>query len=316
MKINNVRPIPLLFILLILLLIMQQTLTFGSNTLLSSGIHNSAHGPWFALVTYLIWRIVSATFRFRFNFVGKLSLTILIAVFIALMSEFAEKFNGKEVSWEDIFQDMCGMVSAILFIVGCKIRKGKPSENQNPVLFTLGGLLLFITLYPFFLAAAITLHHKDFQPRLLSFDSYLDYATLLNTDGEKQLITAPETWLKFTDQKVMKIKLADTRWPGFNLKTPTSNWRTYVYLVVEIYNDSDRSLPFSISIRPDSLIDDGTISFFRRLHLLPGANSLRISIDDLLPNREEIEWQVRSIIGYTPRSFAGRTIYLREIRLE
>ena len=294
---------------------MQQTLTLGGNTLLASGIHDSAHGPWFALVTYIIWRIVSATSCFRFNFSVKLSLTILMGVFIASMSEFGEKFFGREASWEDFFLDMCGMVSAILFIVDSKIRAGKPSDNHNPLLFTLGGLLLLTSLYPFMLVVAVRLHHKDIQPRLLGFSSYLEYA-YMSTDGETRLMTAPETWFKLADKKVMRINLPDTKWPGFKLKALTSNWRSYSYLVVEIFNDSDLSLPFSISVRPDSLIDDGTIGFVRRLLLLPGANTLRIPIDDLLPNREENEWQVRTIIGYSPRSHAGRTIFLREIRLE
>ena len=315
MKINHIRSIPGLFILLIIFLIMQQTLTFGGNTLLSSGIHNSAHGPWFALVTYLIWRIVSATFRFRFSFVVKISLTVLVAVLIAFMSEFGEKIIGREASWEDFFLDMCGMVSVILFVLSCKIRKGKRFEKQYSVLFTFACLILFFSLYPFFFAAAITLHHKNIQPRLLGFDSYLDYASM-STDGETRLMAAPEVWHKFAGQQVMKINLPEGKWPGFRLKTPTSNWSSYSCLVVEIFNDSSVPLPLKISIRPDSLTDDGTIAFYRRFELAPGENTVRVFIDDLLLLREEIEWRVRTIIVHTLPSFAGRTIFLREIRLE
>ena len=131
MKVNHSKSIILFLILLILLLIMQQTLKVGGNTLLSSGIHNSAHGPWFALVTYLIWRIVSASSIIRFNFSGKLGLTILIAVFIGLMSEFGEKIIGREASWEDFFLDMLGMISTFFFILSGKARKVKTLRKKN-----------------------------------------------------------------------------------------------------------------------------------------------------------------------------------------
>lgn len=294
---------------------MQQTLKVGGNTLLSSGIHNSAHGPWFALITYLIWRIVSTSSAIRFNFTGKLRLTILIAIFIGFMSEFGEKVLGREASWEDFFLDMLGMISTLLFILSCTPRKSGTIKRKNSVLKTFACLLLIISLYPFIFSAAITLHHKNTPALLLGFDSFLDYATL-TTVGESQLITAPKTWLKYDGQKVMRIILSKSKWPGFKLKTITSNWGSYCYLQIEIFNDSDLSLPLTISVRPDSLTDEGTVNFIGRFELLPGANTLRVSIDDLLPHQEKKEWLVRYMNVYAPRSFAGNTIYLSEIRLE
>ncbi len=315
MKINFTWSTLLLFSLLILLLIMQQTLKVGGNTLLSSGIHNSAHGPWFALVTYLIWRILSTSSFNKFNFSGRLSLTIMIAIFIAFLSEFGEKVIGREASWEDFFLDMLGMISTLLFVLSCRPRKDETLKRKNSVLISIGCLFLFISLYPFIFSAVITLHHKNSPTLLLGFNSYQEYATI-TTNGESQIISAPESWLKYDGQKVMKIIFSEGKWPGFKLKTITSNWDSYSYLIIEIFNDSDLPLPLSLSIRPDSLTDEGTVNFIQRLQLLPGANTLRVSIDDLLPHRENIEWLVRYLNIYTPRSFARRTVYLKEIRLE
>jgi hypothetical protein len=138
----------------------------------------------------------------------------------------------------------------------------------------------------------------------------------MSTDGESHLITAPEQWSRFAGQAVMRIKLPVARWPGFKLYTLASNWRSYSYLIVELFNDSDVSMPLRISIRTDSLTDDGTVGFMQRLTFVPGANTMRVSIDDLLPDRGQIDWQVRYIIVYVPRSFSGRTIYVGEIRLD
>lgn len=314
-KLATKRPIFTLITSLVLLLVLQQSIDLGGDSRIARGIQNGAHGPWFACITYLIWRLVSILpTRSMGNFLTLL-FTLGLAGSLALATECFQMFTGRHPSWEDFFLDMSGALASVLLITCYRYS----SLNVRKPFFLAGVVILAFSQYPFVIAATITGYVYATQPRLLGFDWFLDYATM-RTESEVEIVDAPYSWSAYRHRKVLKIRFAAQTWPGIRLKEPLPDWSSYSCLVVELFNGSQQSLPLNISVRlriqSGTRNQHGTENFYQGFQLSPGVNSLRVPIDDFLPHRNIVDWRVRYLVIYTLKPFAGRTVYIGEVRLE
>ncbi|MDR4503497.1 MAG: VanZ family protein [Candidatus Scalindua sp.] len=314
-RITTRKKILALVTLFVLLLVLQQTIDFGGDSRIARGIQNGAHGPWFACVTYLIWRLISVIPTRSMGDFPALLFTLLLAGFLASATEYFQLFTGRQPSWEDFFLDMSGALASVHLIAWYRYS----FLNARKAFFLAGVVLLALSQYPLVIATTITGYVYAVQPRLLGFDWFLDYVTM-STESDVEIVDAPCSWSAYRDRKVLKIRFADQTWPGISLKEPLPDWSSYSHLVVELFNDSQQGLPLNISVRPRIQSrhreHHSTENFYQGFQLSPGVNSLRVPIDDFLPQRNIVDWRVRYLVIYTLEPFAGRTVYIGEVRLE
>ncbi len=307
-----------LFWILVLsgLVLLQQIAEIDGADRLSKGLQNAAHGPWFGLVTWVLWRLNNEISEKWRGGLPRLVATALVAVFFAFLSEFLQMFSARDASVWDLFFDFCGAAAVLALIHRQQVLMQGPStpatRTRAQILFAMAMLLL--TQYPLMQAMYVLTWQKIYAPRLLAFDSRTEYLGLRSKDTI-EVIAAPDDWQQYTGRKVLMVDLGQRQWPGISLDEPLADWSGYHTLQIDLYNPSVHPLVLHVSVRPRSLSGSGTENFHQSFRVASGGDRLLVNLDDLLPERRSMHWEVRYLVLYSTRAYAGRRIYFGEVRL-
>jgi hypothetical protein len=281
---------------LIALLAGQQFLAVSGTGRLSNGLQNAAHGPWFALVTWLLLQFTSRRTRGWRTVIA----TAMICASLAMMTEAMQRYTGGDPSWGDISYDLIGATAALLAWCGHRQLLARRSSYGAAI------LLLMVTPTPFLQALATESRRVAIAPELVRFDSPLDGA-LISANSPTKVVAAPDGWA--VAPEVLKISLADEMWPGIHLDEPIADWRPYTALAVDVYVEGTQSLPVHISVR----LDNAPVAHvYRTFDCAAGPCSMLLPLAGLF-DRDTA--RVNAVVIYSTRDFAGRTIYLGRVAL-
>ncbi len=285
---------PAMLAVVVVLLIVQQFAVVPGSGRIAGGLQNAAHGPWFALVTYLVWRVV----RGRFSPPRALIATALVAFGLALITEALQILTGGDAQWADVAFDMLGACAALTFVAG------RTQALPRVASLWTAGCLLLLTLTPAMTALAITAHRNAIFPELVALDAPF-YGGLLNANSRIEVVEAPAGWQN--PGRVLAIEFADTRWPGVSLPEPVSDWSAFAALEVELF--TEREVEMHVSVR---LADAPTDHVYRTFQLRGGPARLTLPIAELFDARRA---RVTDVVIYSTRQYAGQTVYLGRVAL-
>ena len=281
---------------LIALLVAQQFLAVPGSGRLAHGLHNSAHGPWFAFVTWLLLLFWSRRYRGW----SAVAITAITCLILATLTEVLQKFTGGAPSLGDFAFDLVGATAALF--AWC----GRASLLSHRSSYWMAGLLLMVTPAPILQALAVEWHRTSIAPDLVRFDSPFQ-GELIGANSHAVLVAAPGGWP--IAPKVLKITLADTTWPGVHLDEPIADWQPYATLAVDIYVEGAQPLPIIISVRLDNAPVDHV---YRPFECAPGPCRLLLPLGGLF-DRDRA--RVNAVVIYSTRDAAGRTLYLGRVAL-
>jgi len=281
---------------LMALLAAQQFLAVPGSGRLSSGLQNSVHGPWFAVVTWLLLRFAAR----RTSGWLTVTATAILCVVLAIATEAMQIYTGGDPSWGDVGYDLIGATAALLVWCG----RGQLLPRRSS--YGAAVFLLMVTPTPFLQALATEWRRTSITPDLVRFDSPLDGA-LIGANSPNEVVAAPVDWP--VGPNVLKIILADTTWPGVHLDEPIADWRPYTALAVDVYVAGTQPLPIHVSVR----LDNAPVAHvYRTFECAAGPCSMRLPLAGLF-DRDAA--RVNAVVIYSSRDFAGRTIYLGRVAL-
>lgn len=223
-----------------------------------------------------------------------------LALTIAIATEALQIFTEGHPSWADLARDGLGIVLA--FPVYQLIT---PSRTIS----ALGMSIIATLILPGIILASYIA--RDARLPVL-YDASMWDRSILTTSNSAVSITSLPEWHELSGAAVTHIIWADKRWPGLHLSYPADDWSDYRNIVVEAYNPG-AAQPLTVAVRYRG--HEGT-SAFKTSDLTPGANQLRVSLDELLEQPDGSRARVVLIILHTTQPYAGQAIYLDRVYLE
>jgi len=279
------------------LLIAQQWLAIPGSGRVLRGLQNAMHGPWFALVTWLVAILVE-------RWLGGAARVAIIAALVAVLAvgtELMQRFTGGDAEWSDVGFDLVGAAAALIVRYG-----GRVGMSQR-LAMTAGAVLLAIALAPLANAVAIEGYRRSIAPELVRFDGVFA-AALYRANSPVEVVATRDGWTAVAD--VLRIHLADETWPGVTFDEPIADWRGYAALTVDAYVHGAESMPVTVSVR----LDDAPVEHvYRTFDCGRGVCRIVLPIAEMF---DPARARVNAVVIYSTRAFAGRTLDLGRIALQ
>jgi VanZ family protein len=226
--------------------------------------------------------------------------------------EFIQHFVGRDANWLDVFHNLCGMWFGLFW-----------GLRPTRIIWLLRGLSALLLLPPLWLVidsgvADVQMRYQF--PQINSFESRHEFqqirfnAAQVNAQASNANATQGSSSLKIT--------FGTQRYSGVRLVGPYGDWGKYSALAMDFYNPAADTIELAIKIT-DYSHDRGTNKFNdrfnRRVQLLPGWNSVTLSIDDIHKAPYQRDMQMDEISGlgiFTVDSPVERIVYWDNIRLQ
>jgi hypothetical protein len=281
----------------LLLLAAQQVLTVPGAGRLVGGLQNAMHGPWFALV---MWLVLGLFGRLLPDWRGIVAAGAT-AVAFACGSEAMQLVTGGDAERSDVGFDLLGAAAALAYWCG------RTRRTPRAVSYLLAAVLFVATLSPLTDAAAIELQRRAFLPDLVRFGAPFAGA-LYRVNSPAKVVDAPQGWSGV--DRALRIDLSDRTWPGVAFDEPLDDWQAYSALTVDAYVAGATPLPVTVSVRLDHADVDHV---YRSFDCGPGACRITLPLTDLFDRRRA---RVNAVVIYSERAYAGMTLYLGRITLQ
>lgn len=265
--------------------------------LITFGFLYPAHRYWFPAS---LWRAVASAITLSLLFSGA--------------SEFIQPWFGRDSSWEDLYQDLLGILAGLLFYFAFISRVKK--RYLNAALAWL--VVLFGLSDPIIWFYAKELRDKKF-PLLADFESGIGsrfyearYGAVLAR------VPAPEAW-QTNESTVAQVEFKSGTWPGINAFDLRGNWGAYQQLVLEIYNPHSEILEIVVRIHDEKHNGQHDDRFNQTFQLAAGLNELAIPVERIAKTRSGRNQRmnkVRVMMVYMSRPQRDYTLYFDNFRLE
>jgi len=283
--------------LVVLLFVQQQRLVeIPDSGRVLHALPNAVHGPWFAIVSWVLALVVR-------RWAGRgatVVITAVLALGLAIGTEAMQKITGGDAEWSDVFFDMVGMSAALC------VWSVREKLIPKRVGMTAATLLLLATQWPLLHPLLVDRHRDSIAPDLVRFDSKFA-RDLVASSSVTDIVAAPDGW--DITGPVLQVTLADEIWPGVHLDDPIADWRRYSALDVDVFVDGATPLPITISVRLDHAPVDHV---YRTFHCAPGPCHMTLRLADLF---ERDVARVNAVVIYSRRAHAGRSVYLGRVAL-
>ena len=293
---------------LLMVLFLQQVITFPWESRLALALNNALHVPLFFLITLLLWQFFT---RFRNYFQDKLLIVIALSgSFLAFTTEILQLMTPRDASLGDVILNHAGIASALFVLVGIQ------SKGRKPKVYITATLAVFIFLAGFYRVAYIgwlNQQRNEIAPLLLDLGGSENLLKItLRGDWEKVRVNKVEGIGE--NIELINIRLRSNRnYPGIRLNEPLPDWNNYEALVVETIHENNGPIPvtFRVETRRDRGMDSTVETF-----ITSGNSRLEIPISSLI-RKDNGKWpEVRALLLFSSNLQQDREFYLQKISLE
>jgi len=213
---------------------------------------------------------------FKNKTISRQILIILVLSFIVGVAiEIIQSQFGRDSSWNDVFLDVLGATSAIVFF-SIKIK-----SQTNVFKWTRNLIITILFLY-----ALMPLINSSSDELILSYQ----FPILSNLETPFELGRWDSRYISRSSEKVrsgnysLKVNVAKYRYRGIGFNYFYRDWSTYKTFNISIYNTLRNSVEFDIKIY-DEVHNNSSKKYddrFNRTFLIhPGWNDLQIKIVDI-----------------------------------
>jgi VanZ family protein len=220
-----------LFVVVATLLFIQLPIppTYAGRT-----IENAGHLPVFFLVTLGLLIVLRSDFKVegarQYLFAG------LLGAGLGFISEVIQRPLSRDASWEDVFSDVAGAVTAIA-LYALFDRRTRIARGTRVFAFVVALGCAIFYLAPLVRMASAYMHRNSQFPVLADFRSDGDLVWVVG-DGINRAI----------DRDALVVEFARRRYPAISLHEPVPDWRGYQDLIIDLENPDDEPLKLTVRV--------------------------------------------------------------------
>ena len=208
---------------------------------------DAAHGPIFAAVAVLLMLLQPPAVRPR----RKAYVTAFLAALgLGIMIEILQSFAGRPGSLFDVMTDAAGILTGL---ASWAVLAGAPADRRTwtlqsswPVAIALAGATV-IAWEPLQAARAYADRAVSF-PTIAQFRGSLDLAFIEPQGASAEIVELPDRWSRTAGERALRITYADRQPRAVQVVEPSSDWRGYSAVAVDITNPGESELRLTFRI--------------------------------------------------------------------
>lgn len=254
----------LLYLLVLTLPALALVASLPRQPLILGVLNDTAHGPVFAALAIVLWRLLQPYSHQRWL---RLGAAFLLAVAAGAIVELIQPAVGRGASWTDLRTDALGAIAALALVA----RWHTPGvQHWRRALLALA--FLVATAWVLAPLATITLAYLE---RAKQFPVLLDASRtgnrLLRAQGaQMSRVPLPSDYRRPGDGLSLQLRLQSEhhRWPGLTHLEPAADWSGYDALLLDLTNPGEQPLPITVRVH-DRLHDQKLTDRYNGTFLLP-----------------------------------------------
>jgi hypothetical protein len=211
---------------------------------------DAAHGPIFAAVAVLLMLLQPPAVRTR----RKAYVTAFLAALgLGIMIEILQSFAGRPGSLFDVMTDAAGILTGL---ASWALLAGGPAapaarrpwtlQSSWPVAIALAGATI-IAWEPLQAARAYADRAASF-PTIAQFRESRDLAFTEPQGASAEVVELPDPWSRTAGERALRITYADRQPRAVQVVEPSSDWRGYSAVAVDITNPGESELRLTFRI--------------------------------------------------------------------
>lgn len=286
-----------------LLVAVQQLVTFGSDRLLDQTLTNAAHVPLFALLTLLLHRLLGRPPWYRL---------LIVALGLAVLTEALQVVTNRQPSLVDLTLDLLGILPVIgaITLRRRRRRSGRPVSGRVVWFATWAAIAGMTLAAPVRVLVAYAERDAAFPRLLIPGNRPLEL--LVGSNGSMRLTRGPADWTGYADRPVLETIWGDERYPGLTFTEVVSDWTGFDALQVDVYLTGDAPMPLTAAV--GHVGTEGTARYLQ-IEVAPGPSRLRYPLDALLEPLDDAPVRVSKLILHSTREYRGRRLLIGDVRL-
>ena len=239
----------------------------------AADLTNFAHGPAFAVVTVLLFKVLRRGPTRQSPVLPEYLLVALMALALGALVELVQGRIGRDASFDDLVRDAQGTLGALGFmmLLDPKLRGSKRLRRAR-----YAGLLLALTgvallMWPLIVSGLAYRDREQNFPVLVDFDRPSSTYFLHPLAGVKlQRRRLPPTLAGHAQEShALWVKARPGSWWGLTLREPVPDWRHFERLAITVANPSPEVLQLELRVY-DLVRKDGTdVRFTTTLEIPP-----------------------------------------------
>lgn len=270
---------------------------------------DSLHVPVFGVIALCTYAVLPDNYSIRWRVAAALA----ISFFLGLLSEFGQVFTSRDASVHDLISDAAGATGFVLAALAIS-RANRISTINRSFLAIIAASALGYALLPLCNVSIAYIQRNSQFPVLSNFGS-LQSDHLTRTQNLRLEILQSND----TNEKFAMATFESGPWPGVAFHDIYPDWRNYSTLVLELLGPHDSAIQLNFRVHDRTHNDTYSDRFNYSFQLNPGLQELRIELDEIrrAPLDRDMNMAViDEIILFGLNSDAGRSFYIRQIRLE
>jgi len=268
-------------------------------------IENAGHTPLFFLITLgLMYAVrdhrgftegrLAAARLYAFGFLG--------GVGAGFLSEVIQRPLHRDASWEDVFADAIGAVSALgVYALFDRRFPVKAWQRLLAVLVVVASFAIYVA--PIVTMTRAYLHRHGEFPVLADFDSPIELTWTIGFGARREII-----------DDALSVEFVAEDFPGVALYEPVPDWTGFKTLVIDVQNPAAELLKLSVRVHDLSHKFQYNDRYNGHFDLAAGERrTLRISLEDIRHAPRTRLMDMRRISDIT--LFRGAPIGSRQLRV-
>jgi len=283
-----------------------------ANPLFLGVLNNAAHAPVFGALAIVIHQLLP---RYHGLIAWRsYAVAFVLAVATGGFIELIQPLIGRGAEFADLLNDGFGAIAGLALLHFLK------SWNKLALLIAVAALTP--TLWPVGDAAIAYSLRARFFPTLMGGHPWPDRYFIHTRSVNISRSELPSPWHRDGDPESFLVRVVGTRWPGLTIREPSSDWRTFSRLMIDITNPETRPLMLTLRVHDLAHNNDASDRFNRNLSLAASRRqTVAIPLDEIerAPAGRQLDLsRIAGVIIFgdgDPKSI-GRQYYVTRIWLE
>lgn len=256
------------------------------ESLLAAELTNAAHGPAFALLTWLLFRIGRLGPLRHAPLLLQYSTVIGTALALGAAVEMLQAMLGRDASWDDLWRDAQGIVAATGWQL---MRDPRLRGTGNLHAARLAGLALAVAgvamiAWPPVASGLARIDRDRSFPVLADFDRprAMHFVNPLGGATVEWAALPPAARAGAAQTHALRVSAAGRAWWGVTLREPVPDWRAYRSLCLTLSNPAHQSLTVELRLHDTASHTDAATAVQAILEIPPqSSRTYRLAFADL-----------------------------------